>query len=58
MANFNIPASRGETPRKPHPAEKGEQKDIVEKYSEPSVDENTQNIPALPNPSVGSYVVA
>lgn len=34
------------------------QKNILEKYSEPGVDENIEYIPALPNPSVGAYVVA
>lgn len=62
LANFNMPASRGKKASKATSRRKGgdpnKQKDILEKYSKPSVDKNTQNIPALPNPSVGSYVVA
>lgn len=62
LANFNMPASRGKKLQKPKYNRKGgnpnKQKNILEKYSEPGVDENIEYIPALPNPSVGAYVVA
>lgn len=57
LANFNMPASRGKKLQKPNTTEK-EEIQILEKYSEPGVDENIEYIPALPNPSVWAYVVA
>lgn len=64
LANFNMPSSRGKKATKSTSRRKGgdpnKQRQTLERYTQPPVASSTpeDSIPALPNPSTGSYVVA